>query len=402
MKNKIPLFKNCVAFSIILMTVLAISCGSNNQNAVAENEVAENTKTEEKKHLSDEDVIKMNLEYLIYDISQQKPERFHWFTKEDVMEISGGKPENYEEGHLFKFIAEQPEEWIKEIKRVLEITNNDFNKCGFDFSNYTIDSLKDIELNIDESMGYKTKVYRGTAVLNSGGKLFDFEFKNLCLKGNDAKYVDGFDIKDAAAAATDNTQVSHEGTQFSAADMAKANTAAKAAGMTQMDKNVIMLCNLARLDGTKFWNSYVEPNLDGKNNANTTSLKADLAKVKDLPMFQVDASLQKASAFHANDMGVTGGTGHNSSDGTSFANRVRSYYSDYNFAENCSYGCETALEVVLQLLIDKGTPSLGHRKNILNPRLIAIGVTTSKHTKWKTNTVQDFGGSLITPQPLAE
>lgn len=197
-------------------------------------------------------------------------------------------------------------------------------------------------------------------------------------------------------------QISHEGTQFSAADVAKANTAASAAGMAQMDKDIVTLCNLARLDGTRFWNSFAAPYLGGTSNANTVSLKADLAAVKGLPMLQVDASLQKAAAYHAADLGATGETGHKSSDGTTFPDRVRSYYEGGYIAENCAYGCETALEVVMQLLVDEGVPSLGHRKNILNPQIVAIGVATRQHLEWRCITVQDFGDRLNTPQPTAE
>lgn len=190
-------------------------------------------------------------------------------------------------------------------------------------------------------------------------------------------------------------QVIAEGTQFTEAQIAKASTAAGARSISQMDKDIITLCNLARLDGAKFWNSFVAPYLDGDNDYYVTSLESDLAAISNLQMLKFEPALQRAAEHHANDMSSTGITGHQSSDGTSFVDRVRSYYNAGRLGENCSYGSPTALEVVTDLLIDEGVESLGHRKNILNPDFSAVGACTRPHMTWRYCTVIDFGKPLI-------
>lgn len=186
-------------------------------------------------------------------------------------------------------------------------------------------------------------------------------------------------------------------TEFTAEEVMKVNTAANATGMSQMDKDIVALCNLARLDGKRFWNSIAVPYLNGKTNAYIVSLKADISAISNLPMLHVDASLQKAATFHATNMGNSGSVGHDSPDGTEWDVRIKSFYNRYFFAENCAYGNDSAIAVVMQLLVDEGTESLGHRKNILNPSFKAIGVATKPHIKWNYNTVQDFGDEVVTP-----
>ena len=131
----------------------------------------------------------------------------------------------------------------------------------------------------------------------------------------------------------------------------------------------IYLMNLARNEGKLFTKTYLkkyaEQNNVAADNSNYASLTEDLKTIKELPMLVPDKKLCEASEFHANDTGKAGITGHNSSDGTSFSQRLRRYTSAGALAENCDYGLNDALSIVCDLLIDEGVASLGHRKNIL-------------------------------------
>lgn len=181
---------------------------------------------------------------------------------------------------------------------------------------------------------------------------------------------------------------------FTDAEIAKANTAANIASLTQMEKDIILYCNLARLDGSKFWAKYGD---QAKGSAAyVSSLESDLKAVKDLKMLVPEKSLMDAAAYHANDMSQNNFFDHTSSDGTSFGNRVYSFYGGNAIAENISAGMGTALGVVMQLLVDDRLASLGHRKNILGAKYVAIGVKTATHNTWRTVTVQDFGDKVIT------
>jgi len=89
--------------------------------------------------------------------------------------------------------------------------------------------------------------------------------------------------------------------------------------------------------------------------------------------------------------GKTGSIGHSSSDGTPFSQRVRKKAKAAGMiAENCDYGNQTALDSVIGLLIDDGIESLGHRKNILEPKFQWIGIAIEPHKKYGTNCVMDF------------
>jgi len=181
---------------------------------------------------------------------------------------------------------------------------------------------------------------------------------------------------------------------FTEAEIAQANTAAGISSLSQMEKDIIFYCNLARLDGTKFWVAY--GNQATGSDAYVSSLETDLKATSGLAMLQPEKSLMEAAAYHANDMSTNNFFDHTSSDGTSFGNRVYSFYGGNAIAENISAGMGTALGVVLQLLVDDGLPRLGHRKNILGANYKAIGVKTATHKTWRTVTVQDFGDKVIT------
>lgn len=183
--------------------------------------------------------------------------------------------------------------------------------------------------------------------------------------------------------------------QWSSQEIEKANTA-KNTNLSEQEKLVFLYCNLARLDGEKFAKTYAKNKLSGSSSY-IVSLKKDLENTKNLPMLYPDQNLCYTAAYHANDMGKTGGVGHSSTDGKSFSQRVRSYYNGGYIGENCSYGYSDAIDIVMQLLIDENTPSLGHRKNILRPDFKAMGVSIKPHKGYRFNCVQDFGDKIENP-----
>lgn len=178
-----------------------------------------------------------------------------------------------------------------------------------------------------------------------------------------------------------------------------ANTAEKANYLTDEEKKTIMLVNLARLDGKKYLQTYFQEytkstayeKMRSSKNKYTVSLKADLDKVKNLPMLLPDEGLYKAAKYHAKDSGKNGLVGHTSSNGNIMSKRVPKYVQGWNrIAENCSYGYDTGVNIVGQLLEDDNVPTLGHRKSILHPELEFIGVAIAPHSKYRFNCVMDF------------
>ena len=186
---------------------------------------------------------------------------------------------------------------------------------------------------------------------------------------------------------------------WSAAELAKANTAKNASYLTAEEKKTIMLVNLARMDGKKYLQTYFQEftkntpynEMNSSVNKYVVSLKTDLDNVINLPMLLPDEELYKAAKYHAKDSGKNGLVGHTSSNGNSMSKRLPNYVQGWNrLAENCSYGYDEAVNIVGQLLLDDNVPSLGLRKSILDNRLEFIGVAIAPHTKYRFNCVMDF------------
>ncbi len=184
--------------------------------------------------------------------------------------------------------------------------------------------------------------------------------------------------------------------------IAQANTAQNAAYLTANEKQVIFFLNLARLDPVGFakniekvWkadskNEFGQTNNLGQNKWFQSLLK-DLQNTKPMTALQPNEALSGVAKKHATEMGKIGQIGHKSPDGTTFDKRIRKALPQAGFiSENCDYGNSNPLDIVMSLLVDQDVPSLGHRKNILNPVYKRIGVGIQPHKKYQTNTVMDF------------
>ena len=191
-------------------------------------------------------------------------------------------------------------------------------------------------------------------------------------------------------------------TLFSSDEIRMANTAANVGYLTKEEKEVIQYINLARLDGKRFaddfGNRYMEIAGLSSSNSYVISFYDDLSKVKDLQMLEPSQALCEAAAYHAEDLGQHGLTGHESSDGTSFGDRIKRFLPEAGYwSENCSFGNynNIAIVAVMQVLVDDKVPSLGHRKNILKEGITHIGVAIRPHqSSYQYDCVQEFAGRL--------
>ena len=64
--------------------------------------------------------------------------------------------------------------------------------------------------------------------------------------------------------------------------------------------------------------------------------------------------------------------------------------------ENIAYGTTGGKEIVLQLIIDDGVASRGHRTNIFKPEFLILGSWASVHGTYSTETVLDYAGGMTT------
>ena len=103
--------------------------------------------------------------------------------------------------------------------------------------------------------------------------------------------------------------------------------------------------------------------------------------------------LAHACLDHVKDTGPKGITGHTGADGSSMSDRIGRYCQAVGSSgENISYGCNTPREIVLQLIVDDGVESRGHRHNMFNPSWRSHGCNTGPHSVYGTMTCQDFAG----------
>lgn len=170
----------------------------------------------------------------------------------------------------------------------------------------------------------------------------------------------------------------------------EANTVKEADYLTDKEKEVIIFCNMARLDGALFVETYLQYYLETseqKQSRNVKSLIKDLENQDKLHAFKPPKELFEIAKDHAKTSGKTSHVGHKN-----FDKRYKEALKSYNtVGENCYYGNGDALEIVITLLIDEGVPNLGHRKNILSKDYNSIGVSVQPHKEYEENCVMSFG-----------
>jgi uncharacterized protein YkwD len=164
------------------------------------------------------------------------------------------------------------------------------------------------------------------------------------------------------------------------------------------EDEVLKLLNSVRTNPRAFISSHVNKYLkenDLIHNGYAKSLLADLKKCQKMGELKSSKALSAVAQLHALDMGKSGTVGHTSSDGTIFSERLREKAKAGGMiAENCDYGNEEPLDIVMALLIDDGIKSLGHRKNILEPHYTWVGIAIEKHKTYRVNCVIDFAEKI--------
>jgi uncharacterized protein YkwD len=178
--------------------------------------------------------------------------------------------------------------------------------------------------------------------------------------------------------------------KWTAEEIQIATTTMDAAYLDDTERAVVILANLTRtnpkLFSKTFLLQYVTDN-DLLTNSNVKSLQKTLRRLNPLHAFIPDKKIYELAKSHAIYSGKKGRVGHQN-----FSKRSRSSGYGY-FAENCQYGYDEAMDIFMELLIDDGVPSLGHRLNFISPDTRYIGVSLQPHKRYEYNCVIDFGGN---------
>ena len=175
-----------------------------------------------------------------------------------------------------------------------------------------------------------------------------------------------------------------------------------------VEQGIIDEINLMRLNPKAYAEKYIHPrrkNFKGKryltspinirtNEGERAVIECVRAMSRTAPMQTMNFYKPLYNLAHEQMIlqGKTSQTGHSTPDGRSFSQRCSEHLPrDVAAAENISYGEETPREIVIQLLIDDGVPSRGHRINLLGSQYNAVGVAVGKHKKYESMCVMDFG-----------
>lgn len=103
--------------------------------------------------------------------------------------------------------------------------------------------------------------------------------------------------------------------------------------------------------------------------------------------------LAKAARDLAKEQEKTGETGHVGKKSGDVRTRIERHGRwETTIGENIAYGPNEARMVVMQLIIDDGVKSRGHRKNIFNPAFAVAGVACGPHPTLRIVCVIDYAG----------
>ncbi len=163
------------------------------------------------------------------------------------------------------------------------------------------------------------------------------------------------------------------------------NSAKKTEWMSVKEKEMMYWLNYARLNPKEFCMKYIYPEyVKDSNNIYIATLLDYMLTMKPVPALFPDKELFESAKCHAESMGKAGLIGHGRRDG------CQSSFS----GECCSYGLSDPLAIVIQLLVDNGVTSLGHRYICLGI-YSKVGISIKPHKTWGTNAVLDFRLSSI-------
>lgn len=159
---------------------------------------------------------------------------------------------------------------------------------------------------------------------------------------------------------------------------------------TAFEMAILAEVNLARSNPRSYFDNYIAPQESAFSSSYFKSCKTDMYRAGNLASLSYKEGLYKVAKAHVLTQGQTTKTGHNRTNGKSWQQTINGY-GTYSYAgENISYGITNARGIVIQLLVDDGVSSLGHRKNMLSTDFDSVGVAYGKHSAYRAMCVMDF------------
>ena len=168
------------------------------------------------------------------------------------------------------------------------------------------------------------------------------------------------------------------------------NTAATANYMTDTEKLVICILNMARMDPHLFEETVLTKYpATTKHSEEMTASSYYQSLVRTMHLMDTVGLLYPYSLCFesANCHAITSAradyTGH---DRQTKACKAKEHF----LGECCDYGRKAALDIIMHLLIDESVPSLGHREACLDRLYTKLGVSIQAHPSHRYIAVLDF------------
>ncbi len=166
--------------------------------------------------------------------------------------------------------------------------------------------------------------------------------------------------------------------------------------MSRTEAEVLRLLNEARANPAAFSERYIRGGI--ASSPEGRECVREMRRTPALPRLRPAQVLMRSARDHARDLQRTGRMSHNGSDGSNLRDRVERHGRwTGSLAENLFFGDSSPQEIVVELLVDRGVPGRGHRRNILDGNLNFAGVSVRPHPSFGWVCVIDFAtrvGSL--------
>jgi uncharacterized protein YkwD len=120
-----------------------------------------------------------------------------------------------------------------------------------------------------------------------------------------------------------------------------------------------------------------------------------LRKARPLPQLQISKGMCLGAKDQSFDQSKSGDVSHQGKDKSFSWDRVARYGNwKTPVSENIAYDSGTARDIVINLLIDDGVPTRGHRNNIFNSSYLVTGVSCGSHPLFGGMCVCTFAGGF--------
>lgn len=161
--------------------------------------------------------------------------------------------------------------------------------------------------------------------------------------------------------------------------------------LTPTEREVLRLCNLARMNGPLFAQTYLAEYGPEADNFWARTLRHKLEENKAMPPLGSQMGLCKSATMLAYHMGSTGDTKYEGTEGGVFYDRIHRYFPGARtFATNFVAGSNEAVEIALAMLLSEGDSSFSNRNNILSEDIDVVGISVRPHKLLCANAVMDF------------